>query len=76
MPFVPLQPLATVEKFGPVWRTITERLRAFYSPQGKKLEPRPKRREESEDVSCRVTRSVVPQPAEWLSCIDSTFQSK
>lgn len=61
MPFVPLQPLATVEKFGPVWRTITERLRTLSSSQGEKLEPDPKRTEESEDVSRRVTPSVVPQ---------------
>lgn len=73
MPFVPLQPLDTVEKFGPVWRTITERLRTFYSSQGEKLKPRPKRREESEDVSCRVTHGVVAQIAEWLSCSHSTF---
>lgn len=61
MPFVPLQPLAMVEKFGPVWRTITECLRALYSSQGEKLKLRPKRREESEDVSRRATFSDVPQ---------------
>lgn len=55
------------------WRTITERLRTFYSSQGEKLELRPKKREESEDVSCRVAHSVVPQIVEWLSCSDSTF---
>lgn len=61
MPFVPLQPLATVEKFGPVWSTITECLRTLYSSQGEKLTLRPKRREESEDVSRRATVSVLPQ---------------
>lgn len=50
VPFVPLEPLATVEKFGPVWRTITECLRPLCSSQGEKLTLRPKRREGCEDT--------------------------